>query len=73
MDEDILQHMYYDYGSKGQQILQIAPGGNTRIAPGLPYLKSEIINAIRNEYALTLSDICCRRMRMSFEDVDKTR
>jgi glycerol-3-phosphate dehydrogenase len=40
----------------------------TELVPGYPYLKAEILWAVREEMALTLRDVLARRLRLEFLD-----
>ena len=43
---------------------------NQKIHPDYPYLRSEILYAIRNEMAEKPTDIICRRIPMGFLNIE---
>jgi glycerol-3-phosphate dehydrogenase len=58
---------------RGGKVATLASGDPTLadvIEPGLPYTFADLIYAIRNEMALTLSDLFMRRTRIAFETRD---
>lgn len=64
------------YGSDRISLLQLAYSETwllEKIHPDFPFIKAEIIWAIRNEMAQTLTDILSRRLRWLFLDVQVSR
>ncbi len=60
-----------NYGSDRihlEQLIQEDPSLGERLTPKLPYLRAEVVWAIRYEMALTLDDILSRRTRSLFLD-----
>ncbi len=67
---DMNDHLYV-YGSDRvgiEKLIKDEPELGIQIHPNLPYLKAEIIWAIRNEMAITIDDILSRRTRMLLLD-----
>ena len=65
LDREAL-HLYQRFGSEAQTIQQLIAGDASLAEPliiGLPYLRAEVIFAIRFEMARTLDDILSRRTR----------
>lgn len=63
------------YGSDKELILKIArdnPDYAKKIHPKLPYIKAEILFAVREEMARRLEDVLCRRTRALFLDAKST-
>ncbi len=59
-------HPLHMYGSDKvglEKLLQENPEWNEQIHPNLPYLKGEVIWAVRNELAITIEDVLSRRTR----------
>lgn len=62
---DMSDHLYV-YGSDMvgvKRLLEENPEWNLKLHPSLPYLKGEVIWAVRNELAITIEDILSRRTR----------
>lgn len=54
------------YGSDAvflRRLIEAEPGLGEKLHEGLPYLKAEVVWAVRNEMALTLDDVLSRRTR----------
>lgn len=63
--QDESDHLYV-YGSDRaglKKLLEENPEWNEQIHPNLPYLKGEVIWAVRNELAITIEDVLSRRTR----------
>jgi glycerol-3-phosphate dehydrogenase len=74
LDQDVLHHLVFAYGSQSPVILEMAAQDSQlrrRIVPGLPYLYAEILYAIHHEMACTLSDVLIRRTRLIHETPDQ--
>ncbi len=56
-------HMYGSDSVGLDKLLKESPEWNEQIHPNLPYLKGEVIWAVRNELAITIEDVLSRRMR----------
>lgn len=65
----IAEHLVREYGSNSRKVLSIDPELNTPINSSYAYLKSEILYAIRYEYARKPDDILARRLRLAFQDI----
>src|SRR5205814_1776675 len=68
---DISKHLVGSYGDKAEDVLKI--NRNRRISEKYPYIESEIIYAIRKEYACKPMDIVARRIRLAFLDVEESK
>lgn len=70
-DADISQHLAQKYGTQAQAPAQLAAGNAglaERLVPGYPYLKAEVVYAVREEMACTLRDFLARRIRLEITD-----
>jgi glycerol-3-phosphate dehydrogenase len=59
------------YGSDGDLIRQIVVNDKTmgeKLHPDFPFIRAEIIWAVRSEMAMTLEDVLARRLRLLFLD-----
>jgi glycerol-3-phosphate dehydrogenase len=67
LSPETVAHLISTYGTRHAGVLALI-GGDQRLSqplvPGLPYLKAEVIYAIRHEMALTLEDTLTRRMHI---------
>lgn len=69
LPEDVARHLCRAYGSRAVAVAQIAtPDLATRLIPSHPYIEAEVVYAARNEMALTVADVLCRRTRLAFVD-----
>ena len=68
---ELTDHLVHTYGDRAERVLQLAKENNQHnlLAPGFPCIEAEVTYAIRNEYAMKLTDIIARRLRLSFLDV----
>ena len=65
-DPATLAHLVDRYGSEARTLLamvQADPDLGRPLAPGLPYLRAEVVHATRYEMATTLEDVLARRTR----------
>jgi glycerol-3-phosphate dehydrogenase len=75
-DEDVCQHLAAKYGTRAAQVAALTaetPELRGRILPQFPFLKAEIVYAVRAEMALTLRDFLARRIRLEFTDWQAAR
>ncbi|MBK6931787.1 MAG: FAD-dependent oxidoreductase [Saprospirales bacterium] len=71
LPEDVARHLAANYGSRATQVAQLArdnPDLAGRLLPAYPYLRAEVVYAIRLEMACTLRDVLARRIRMEITD-----
>jgi glycerol-3-phosphate dehydrogenase len=57
------------YGTDASKIRELIKENSTlgeRVHPDFPYLKAEVVWAVRNEMAITIEDFLARRTRMLF-------
>ncbi len=67
---DLNDHLYL-YGADAKDIRELAlscPEWSSRLHPAHPFLKAEVIWAVRNEMAMTVEDVLARRIRLLFLD-----
>lgn len=67
---DRKNHMYV-YGAdipKVKHLVEKEPALGKRIHPDLPYIRAEVVWAVREEMARTLDDVLSRRLRATFLD-----
>lgn len=65
------EHLLGDYGTEAAALLELIAAEPKLAAPlveGLPYVRAEVIRAVRAEGALTVEDVLARRTRMALED-----
>lgn len=65
-DEDIIEHLAKLYGSRYAEITNLAAETNlrARLTPDEPTIEVEVLFAIRQEMAITLSDVLFRRTEL---------
>ena len=71
LDEDIVEHLLHNYGSRVSIILSIAldmENGIERLSKHHPYIQAEVVYAVRYEMAHTIKDVLHRRTRLHFVD-----
>jgi len=69
--QDITQHLSNNYGTEAQTVLEMAAQDAslaTRLVDDLPYIKAEVLYAVRNEMAMTPDDVLARRTSITLED-----
>jgi len=72
---DISQHLAQKYGARATHIIELArqkPGLAEPILTGFPFIKAEIVYAVREEMARTLRDFLARRIRLEITDWQAT-
>ena len=57
-----------DYGTRAEAVLKETPDHNKPLIEGENYLESEVIYAVRREFALKPLDVLCRRLRLGIEN-----
>ncbi|KAF0689660.1 Aste57867_18897 [Aphanomyces stellatus] len=77
MDKDIAEHLMKNYGTRALQIGELEQSGflhrkagdhPKRLHPKYPYLESEVVFAVQQEYAVKAVDVLARRTRLAFVD-----
>jgi len=71
LEADISQHLAQKYGTRAHRVAEMArqnPTLGERLLPGFPYLKAEVIYAVREEMACTVRDFLARRVRLEITD-----
>eukprot|EP00347_Sterkiella_histriomuscorum_P017566 403348844 len=68
LPRDAARHIYHSYGTAALRVVRLGMDNklNTRLHPDYPYLKSEVLYAVRQEMAEKPNDILCRRIPMAF-------
>lgn len=67
LEADISQHLAQKYGTQARRVAEIAkqnPALSERLLPGFPFLKAEVVYAVREEMACTVRDFLARRVRL---------
>lgn len=76
LDADISQHLAQKYGSRADGVASLAkqkPEWGERLLPGMPYLKAEVVYAVREGMACTVRDFLARRIRLEITDWRATK
>ncbi|KAK9459181.1 FAD dependent oxidoreductase-domain-containing protein [Lipomyces oligophaga] len=64
---DIAKHLASNYGDRSFDLLSLASRSRpTRLAAEYPFIDTEVVYAVRHEYALTAVDVLARRTRLAF-------
>jgi len=69
--DDVIKHLLHAYGSHYTNVVAILdeePALVQRLAADLPYIKAEVVHAVRNEMAMTLTDLLNRRLHLLMEE-----
>lgn len=74
VQRDIAKHLVKTYGTTGWRVLAMGKNANLneRLADQYPFLKAEVLFAIRCEMAQKPNDVVCRRVPVSFIDTKTT-
>jgi glycerol-3-phosphate dehydrogenase len=73
---DTARLLVSSYGSQWREVWRLAEDSQAlahRIDPALPWLRAEVLHAVRVEMALTVSDVLMRRTHLAFELRDHGR
>ncbi len=68
---DVVHHLLHAYGSAYPQVTALLDedaGLAERLAVDLPYIRAEVVHAVRNEMAITLIDVLARRVHLLLEE-----
>lgn len=63
---ELRDHLWHRFGSETSTVLSLADSDPTLLDPlvaGLPYVRAEVVHAVRAEMALTVEDVLSRRTR----------
>lgn len=67
LGKDVCTHLAKTYGSRAPLVLEgVDPSYKEHLVAGYPYLKAEVLYAVRYECAQTAADVLSRRLRLSF-------
>ncbi|ETW06923.1 hypothetical protein H310_03035 [Aphanomyces invadans] len=81
MDKDIAEHLTKNYGTRALQLGELEKCGflhrkagdhPKRLHPKYPYVESEVIFAVQQEYAVRAVDVLARRTRLAYIDAVAT-
>lgn len=75
LDYDICLHLSQKYGARAHQVAHLThekPEWRDRILPQYPFLKAEVVYAVREEMACTLRDFLARRIRLEISNWQQT-
>jgi len=71
LDSEVMCHLVATFGTDYTRLLELVAGDHTlgqRLVADLPYIWAEVPYAVRQEMALTLSDVLARRTHLLYED-----
>lgn len=74
-ETEIAQHLARQYGARAVEVATLAqenPIWSERLAAGFPFLKAEVVYAVRREMAGSLRDVLARRIRLEILDWQAT-
>ena len=75
LESEIAQHLARQYGTRAVEVAALAqenPVWGGRLAVGFPFLKAEVVYAVRHEMAASLRDVLARRIRLEILDWQAT-
>lgn len=75
LPEDIAQHLCRNYGSRAAAVASLThenPDWAQPLAPGYPFIRAEVIHAVREEMACTPRDVLARRVRLEILNWETT-
>lgn len=73
-DSDVAQYVSRTYGDRADDVAQIAAHGDGgRLAQGHPFLRAEVIHAVRYEFAERAMDVLARRTPLALLDTEACR
>jgi glycerol-3-phosphate dehydrogenase len=74
LDPEVALHLSRSYGDRAGGLAQLCRGPlGERLAPGHPFLKGEVLYAVRHEMALCADDVLARRMPLALLDTRAAR
>lgn len=75
-EEDICRHLAAKYGGRATRLSAMVAEQKVmgdRILPGFPFLKAEVVYAVREEMALSIRDFLARRIRLEFSNWEASK
>ncbi|WP_353718591.1 FAD-dependent oxidoreductase [Dyadobacter sp. 676] len=75
LPEDIARHLVLKYGSRAPQVATLAREDarlKERLSPAYPYIRAEVVYAVRNEMVVMPRDFLARRIRLEITDWNET-
>jgi glycerol-3-phosphate dehydrogenase len=74
LEPEVAQHLDRSYGDRAEEVIRLCRGAFAeRLAPGYPYLKGEVLYAVRREMALSAADLLARRLPLALLDIRGAR
>jgi glycerol-3-phosphate dehydrogenase len=73
LSKEQMDYLSFSYGSELENVVRLIQADSSLaepIVPGLPYVKAQIIHAVRHQMAITLKDFMVRRTRILYEAPD---
>ena len=73
LPEDTVVHLLRRHGDRAEAVVKLIetdPTLGERLSPDAPYLRAEVVTAVRDEGALTIADVLVRRTRLALETPD---
>jgi glycerol-3-phosphate dehydrogenase len=69
LDPEVAHHLHFSYGNRGEDVARLSTGeSGERLVEGHPYLKGEVLYAVREELALRAIDVVSHRLPLAFLD-----
>lgn len=75
LPEDVAKHLARKYGSRAHLIASLAREDaqlKERLSQAYPYIRAEVVHAVRSEMVVTPRDFLARRIRLEITDWDET-
>jgi len=74
LDPESARHLHRSYGDRSARVAELCSGVfRERLSPGHPYLKGELLYAVRREMALRAADFLARRIPLALLDNEAAR
>eukprot|EP00276_Gloeochaete_wittrockiana_P003040 CAMPEP_0184660406 /NCGR_PEP_ID=MMETSP0308-20130426/33776_1 /TAXON_ID=38269 /ORGANISM="Gloeochaete witrockiana, Strain SAG 46.84" /LENGTH=569 /DNA_ID=CAMNT_0027100967 /DNA_START=15 /DNA_END=1721 /DNA_ORIENTATION=- len=77
VDVPTARHLSHTYGDRAYDIIELmrdkGRGLDQRLHRDYPYTEAEVVYAVRQEYALTVTDVLARRTRLAFLNSEAAR
>ena len=73
LPEETVVHLLRRHGDRAAAVVKLIetdPTLGERLSPDAPYLRAEVVTAVRDEGALTIADVLVRRTRLALETSD---
>ena len=74
LSDDSAWHLHRSYGDRAAEVAALCAGAlGEPLAPGHPFLKGELLYAVRREFALCAADFLARRIPLALLDCEGAR